>query len=215
MQAGWRMARGFDDRAAIVAMAEGLAAWDPALGLEVLESSSCLYDGAATTYALALAGGSRLRTRLREEVLGAGDLVVAPAELALDVEPPGPFLRIVHHGQPPRHFRERFVQTRGFDRIALGELPAGVSAARGGYRLTAVCEAPGSVPRGLRAEPWEHVLLVALREPARVEWGAGDGSRHELAGCLVQGIGGGGLSYRSDGLVVRLTMVPEMMLREA
>lgn len=101
--------------------------FDPALTFFSFPADDRLYDPDYTLYAVATSGPCVLSVYSRRQRVEAGDLVVIPAGLAIDVDPPGDFLVIRHAGAPPFHFRERFLQVWGFEHLtARGDTSEGV-----------------------------------------------------------------------------------------
>lgn len=104
------------DRAALVGAAEALRDWDALWDLEVPPRDARLYDAEATLYGVCLRSMT-VPYNHRAERAERGDLLVVPRELALDVEPEVDMLALRRAGDPPDHFRERFIQVWGFERL--------------------------------------------------------------------------------------------------
>ncbi len=94
--------------------------WEPALDLWREEDVPRLYEPAGTLYAVCLSS-TRLSTDRRVVDVTRGDLIIVPQAVAIDVETPVDLLCLSHNGVPPFHFRERFIQIWGFEKIGAEE----------------------------------------------------------------------------------------------
>ena len=88
--------------------------WEPSLSVKKPPSDAILYEPDGTLYAIALSD-CVLEIPRRIESLGAGDMVVIPRGFPVDAGPSADLLALCHDGPAPDHFRERFIQVRGFD----------------------------------------------------------------------------------------------------
>jgi hypothetical protein len=152
-------------------LAEELQRWEPQFVLNRLSQEERLYDQDGTLYAVCLSETATLVTDRRREPLGLGDLVVVPQSIAVDVVPEGSFLTLSASGTPPYHFRERFIQIQGFERLSLGMSTCGTlvdDAARHRISYQIVRAGPLNlidVPNS----PWERLLCIALDGDLKVE----------------------------------------------
>jgi hypothetical protein len=166
---------GADDWSAI---AEAIRAWEPAIEIDRGGPQGRLYDPDATTYAVCLGPACTLSTDRRRVAIAPGDLAVVPAGRALEVDPEAAFVAIRHLGQPPYHFRERFIQVWGFEHIpAAIRLDASrlvLDAARGTHRLSYRVLAPDRRSVAVNLAPATIGLMVGLSGSARIRVGAHD-----------------------------------------
>ena len=88
--------------------------WEPCLSVTKPPRDAVLYEPDGTLYAIALKDCA-LEIPRRGESLESGDIVVIPRGFPVDAGSSADFLGICHDGPPPDHFRERFIQVRGFD----------------------------------------------------------------------------------------------------
>ena len=102
------------------ALSTELKAWEPALELWFSRQVPRIYEPDGTLYAICLTT-TQLTTDRRHVDVGRGDLIVVPQALAIDVESPIDLICIKHEGMVPYHFRERFIQVWGFERITATE----------------------------------------------------------------------------------------------
>jgi len=117
-----------------------LAAWEPDFEVQRLAGQGRLYEPDGTLYAILLSDQTELRTDRRRQTMRRGDLVVVPQSVAVEVEPDADFLGLRVAGPPPYHFRERFIQVRGFEHFAAasGEILDDDARHRVGYRVAPV-----------------------------------------------------------------------------
>ena len=147
----------------------------------------------------------------RERAIRAGDIVVVPPALALEVEPEVDFLAVRWTGIVPDHFRERFIQVWGYDHFPADLEASRVTGGAGGIprahpaRPISASRAPsdsGSLPVPRRLPPREQTgydldLLLCLEGSVRV--GVEEiQRRQELGRGQLLGLGPE-LSYRASG----------------
>jgi hypothetical protein len=105
-----------DDETSRVALAATIRAWEPALDLVAARDDPRIYEPDGTLYAVGLGAEATLLVRHKVRPFRAGDMIVVPRAVAIDAEDPGAsYVAIVHDGIPPYHFRERFIQTWGYE----------------------------------------------------------------------------------------------------
>ena len=107
----------------------GSAQWEPCFSLHRPSRHEILYEPDGTLYAVALGTPMTISLHHRERAIRAGDIVVVPPALALEVEPEVDFLAVRWTGIVPDHFRERFIQVWGYDHfpadLEVSRAPAG------------------------------------------------------------------------------------------
>jgi hypothetical protein len=109
----WHLAN-LDDESALARLSDGIREWDPGFELYRPRPDALLYEPDGTLFAVALSPmTAECHRRLRE--VRPGDLLVVPAGLAVGVEPTVDLLGLRFGGEPPDHFRERFIQVWGYD----------------------------------------------------------------------------------------------------
>lgn len=111
------------DESALAGLIAALRAWEPRLDLFVSNDDSTLFEPDGTLYAVCLSE-SNLRFRHRVGVVRMGDALIVPQGVAVEADPGLDYVGIRHEGIPPYHFRERFIQSRGFEHV---EAPTGNS----------------------------------------------------------------------------------------
>lgn len=105
-----------EDVASVGRLAEAIREREPRLDLLVARDDSRIYEPDATLYAVGLAPETTLLARHKERAFRRGDLIVVPRSVAIDSVERGTFyVAILHDGPPPYHFRERFIQTWGYE----------------------------------------------------------------------------------------------------
>ncbi|MFO0890126.1 MAG: hypothetical protein U0790_13430 [Isosphaeraceae bacterium] len=115
-----------DDEAQTARLSAWIASWDATLSVLRPPANALLYEPDATLYGVGLGGSMTIRLDHRERVVRAGDLIVVPPALALEIEPEVDLLACACLGTPPEHFRARFVQVWGYEHLpaALAEGPS-------------------------------------------------------------------------------------------
>ena len=191
-----------DDPAGVERTARAIRDWEPHLDLIVTRDDPRIYEPDATLYAVGLAPETTLLARHKEQAFRRGDLIVVPRSVAIDADAPrDSYVAILHDGTPPYHFRERFIQTWGYEHrpaatgtiespyeeIAALRTTPGIASRTGG-------SSAGDSPVGLaaRAALDLHLLIgldgrgtigpvggraPASRVPGRTTQGAGDRRR--------------------------------------
>jgi hypothetical protein len=105
-----------DDESSRAALAAAIRAWEPALDLVATRDDPRIYEPDGTLYAVGRGPEVNLLVRHKVRPFRAGDMIVVPRAVAIDAEEPGAsYVAIFHDGIPPYHFRERFVQTWGYE----------------------------------------------------------------------------------------------------
>lgn len=156
-----------DEPEAIERLSSLLSDWEPCLSVTKPARDAILYEPDGTLYAIALADCD-LEIPRRGQSLRSGEMVVIPRGFPVDAGAAADFLAIRHDGPPPDHFRERFIQVRGFDIPAetstdsmIGELRWRISRTEVRYRI-AYARLDVSVANGgvnLPSCPFLRVLL--------------------------------------------------------
>lgn len=111
------------DEAAFAGLVAALRAWEPRLDLFVSNDDSTLFEPDGTLYAVCLSE-SNLRFRHRLGVVRSGDALIVPQGVPIEADPGLDYVGIRHEGTAPYHFRERFIQSRGFEHV---EVPTDTS----------------------------------------------------------------------------------------
>ncbi len=105
-----------DDEASIESLAAAIRSWEPRLDVVAARDNPMIYEPDGTLYAAAVAGESQLVARHKARPFRPGDVAVIPRAVAIDAEAPGAsYVAVRHDGDPPYHFRERFIQTWGYE----------------------------------------------------------------------------------------------------
>jgi len=112
-----RLSLNGDDPAAWLALSQSIRDWEPALDIWLDRLVPRIYEPDGTFYAVCL-GTTRLTTDRRAVDVHRGDLIIVPRSVAIDMETPVDLLCLKHDGMAPYHFRERFIQIWGFERIS-------------------------------------------------------------------------------------------------
>jgi hypothetical protein len=145
----------------------------------------------------------------RRQEIARGDAIVVPQGQALDIEPEVDLIAVRYDGPPPDHFRERFIQTWGFEHLAAQlapvrsaegvrhVIPAGDVRHRLSYAVTDADRRPGSRETGLAVD----IVFGLEGDSAVVSIGADlvrlgpsravaiwPGARYRLAGGTAVGI---------------------------
>jgi hypothetical protein len=105
-----------DDESSRARLAEAIREWDPGLDLVAARDDPRIYEPDGTLYAVGLADETSLLARYKVHEFCRGDMIVVPRSVAIEAEEPGAhYVAIRHDGPPPYHFRERFIQTWGYE----------------------------------------------------------------------------------------------------
>lgn len=104
------------DDADIERIGAAIREWEPCLDLLAAHDDPRIYEPDGTLYAVGLTPEASLLARHKRRAFRRGDLIVVPRSVAIDAEDAGAsYLAIRHDGTPPYHFRERFIQTWGYE----------------------------------------------------------------------------------------------------
>jgi hypothetical protein len=191
------------DAASIEALAAAIRVWEPRLDLIAALEDSMIYEPDGTLYAVALAPEVTLLARHKARVFRLGDMAIIPRAVAIDAEEPGAsYIAIRHEGDPPYHFRERFIQTWAFEHRPAATIDPETGfddvitpddlRFRVPYRRVAL----GNVGRGVATEFDLH-LWVGLEGRARLAT-AGSSRAYEIGpGNLA--LVGAGVDYSIEG----------------
>ncbi len=104
-----------EDDPSVVALAALVREWEPHLDLAAFRDDPLVYEPDGTLYAVGLGPGVTLSARHKAKAFRRGDAIVVPRSVAIDAEPGVDLVAIRHDGTPPYHFRERFIQTWGYE----------------------------------------------------------------------------------------------------
>ena len=104
-----------DREPSILALGEAIRVWEPTLELVCRRDDPLIFEPDGTLYAVGLGPPSTLLARHKPRAFGIGDAIVVPNSVAIEADPPTGFLGLLHEGTPPYHFRERFIQTWGYE----------------------------------------------------------------------------------------------------
>lgn len=109
-----------DDPSSLAALSEAIRAWEPSLDLVAARDDPRIYEPDGTLYAIGLADETSLLARYKVHEFCRGDMIVVPRGVAIEAEEPGAYyVAIRHDGPPPYHFRERFIQTWGYEHLGV------------------------------------------------------------------------------------------------
>ncbi len=154
-----------DDEASIATLAKVIRAWEPRLDVVAARANPMIYDPDGVLYAAAAGGEAVLVARHKTRAFRPGDVAVIPRAVAIDAEPPGAsYVAVRYDGDPPFHFRERFVQTWGYEHrtgLTLDEpdayddvLPEDDARFRVPFRRVVVGDRPAAARTGLDLHLW-------------------------------------------------------------
>jgi hypothetical protein len=143
------------------------------------EPQERLYEPDGTLYAICLDGPVVVATDRRQVKVHAGDLVILPPAVAVELSATSRWFGIVYTGPYPYHFRERFIQVWGFEHVPFrpgrkhDESEASHSAASRDLRHR-IYPAFGDYVADERSKSPEFVVAIRLEpddsEGFRVEW---------------------------------------------
>lgn len=183
MNPPWLAAR-IDDPPALERLSAAIREWDPAFDLYRPSPDALLYEPDGTLYAVALQTPMTAEVNRRERVVRPGDLLIVPRGLAVGIEPSVDLLGIRFDGEPPDHFRERFIQVWGFDHLPADDARETIAAADARFPLSyAVRRLVESSESGWEPEAPPHArrLLVVLEGRITIETGGEDRAAIALA----------------------------------
>ena len=195
------------DDATVAAIGDAIRDWEPCLDLVAATDDPMIFEPDGTLYAVGLAGETTLRARHKTATFRRGDLIVVPRSVAIDAEGSGArFVAVRHDGIAPYHFRERFIQTWGYEHRPAATnfaetafddvIPASDLRFRVPYRRIAIADSSLVAATGLEAH-----LLVVLEGRGTIGSAGGSGPPRPRAGrpgALVTG----GADYSIEGRVV-------------
>ena len=197
----------------VAAIAEVVRDWEPQLDLDVVIDTPLIYEPDGTLYAVSLSE-SELTVCYKRSNLRAGDAIVVPAGVVVEAESPIRLVAIRHGGRPPFHFRERFIQTWGFELKTirpetLEVIPEADARFRIPYRYQTSVDRPQTAETGIDLH-----LLIAIEGNGSIET---DGKSADFsAGSLA--LVSSGVSYRVAGAIrygrMRLTTEWEQEARQ-
>jgi hypothetical protein len=215
-----------DDEGQMARLSRWVGAWEPCFSISRPPRDALLYEPDGTLYAVAAGAPMTFRLNHRERAVAAGDALVIPQGLALDVEPRVELLAVTCTGTEPDHFRERFIQVWGFDHFP------GCGREAGGGTASWVQVIPADDPRyhvsmalavlsegcgPLQAPPSLHclTLVLGLEGELGVSLAAGPGPAEIPPGRLLGLAPGGALELVGSGraAVIRLLSEPAFHAR--
>jgi hypothetical protein len=176
------LAANLDDPTAMERLSAEIRSWDPTFDLYRPASDALLYEPDGTLYAIALQAPMTAAYNRRERVLRPGDLLVVPQGLAVEIEPTVDLLGLRFEGQPPDHFRERFIQVWGYDYFPADESSEIVADDDLRFPLSySVRRLSESTEPPPPSSPLARRLLIALEGRIVVDPAGGDRQAVELA----------------------------------
>ncbi len=201
-----------DDEASVAELGGAIREWEPRLDLLAVRGDPRIYEPDATLYAVGLAAETILLARHKLRSFRRGDLIVVPRSVAVDAEESAvDYVAIRHDGTPPYHFRERFIQTWGYEHRPASTLDGESSCDdvvpdddpryRVPYRRSAVGDIPLVAAAGLDLH-----LLVVLEGRGTV---GGDARREVGPDDLILVAGGGDYSVEGRLIVGRFLLRAE------
>lgn len=176
MNSPWLTAN-LDDPSALEPLSAEIRAWDPAFDLYRPAPDSLLYEPDGTLYAIALQAPMTAEYNRRKRAVRPGDLLVVPRGLPVGIEPTVDLLGLRFEGEPPDHFRERFLQIWGYDHLPADDRRATLGDAEADLRFPLSCSVLPLSESSLPLPGWaSHArrLLIALEGRIAVE-SVGDG----------------------------------------
>lgn len=206
---------GAGDDEALAVLGEAIRAWEPTLDIVWARDDPMIFEPDGTLYAIGLEDETTLLARHKARAFRRGDMVVVPRSVAIDAEGRGArFVAVRHDGVAPYHFRERFIQTWGYEHRPAAAGPGGESPddvvpdsevrLRIPYRRFAVGGGRHDGGSGLDAH-----LLVVLEGRATIA--SADGATRREAGPddLALVVGGADYSIEGRAVVGRLILRAE------
>src|SRR5262249_31270641 len=110
------LAAHFDDLTSLDRLSGAIRAWEPRFDLVAARDNPMIYEPDGLLYAAAVPPASTLVARHKVRAFRPGDLAIVPRAGATDAEGEGAsYVAIRYDGEPPQHFRERFLQTWGYE----------------------------------------------------------------------------------------------------
>ncbi|MDR3623248.1 MAG: hypothetical protein P4L85_28095 [Paludisphaera borealis] len=212
MNSPW-LAANLDDPTALESLSAEIRAWDPAFDLYRPASDALLYEPDGTLYAIALQAPMTAEYNHRKREVRPGDLLIVPSGLPVGIEPAVDLLGLRFEGEPPDHFRERFLQVWGYEHLPAVEGGEIVADADLRFPLSYAVrwiEESTELPPG--SSSLGRCLLIALEGTITIEAGDGDRATVELAprdALLTDG--GGDLVVRGPGRLAVLRVEPEIV----
>jgi hypothetical protein len=173
----WNKPVSWNDPGDLALLSAAVSAWEPCLEVCRPPRDALLYEPDGTLYAVCLADGLTLTACTKTHSLSQGDLVVIPQAFAVDAGPKVDFLAVRHLGEPPDHFRERFLQTWGVD-VRRATWPAApglnevVAESESRLRFPYTVASLGGTERSVRLPPGAALMCVALEGRAHLEGGS-------------------------------------------
>jgi hypothetical protein len=202
-----------DDPSALERLSAEIRAWDPAFDLLRPPADALLYEPDGTLYALALGSPMTAEFNHRIRELRPGDLLVVPRSLPVAIEPTVDLLGIRFEGEPPDHFRERFIQVWGYDHLPAADPSAPVAEPDLRFpvhrSIMVVAGEPTPLPGSTACD---RRLVIVLEGRVAVEADADGRSSVELGPRDVLSTdGAAALVARGSGLVVVIRIEPEIV----
>ena len=122
MNSPWLIAN-LDDVSTLEGLSAEIRAWDPAFDLVRPATDALLYEPDGTLYAVALQAPMTAEFNRRTRDVLPGDLLIVPRSVPVEIEPTVDLLGVRFEGDPPDHFRERFIQVWGYDHLPAVDNP--------------------------------------------------------------------------------------------
>jgi len=202
-----------DDASALERLSAEVRAWDPAFDLLRPPSDALLYEPDGTLYAVALHAPMTAEFNHRIRDLRPGDLLIVPRSVPVGVEPTVDLLGIRFEGEPPDHFRERFIQVWGYDHYPAADPNASVADADLRFPIrrsvTPVSETPVPLPG---STAYDRRLVIVL--DGRISVGAGIDGRSSVdlgPRDVLLTDGEPALVAHGSGLLVMIQVEPEIV----
>jgi hypothetical protein len=203
------------DDAALAALGDAIRDWEPTLDLVWARDDPMIFEPDGTLYAVGLGAETPLLARHKARAFRRGDMIVVPRSVAIDAGGPGArFVAVRHDGVAPYHFRERFIQTWGYEHrpasAGLGAespddvIPDSEVRLRIPYRRLAVEGGRHEGSSGLDAH-----LLVVLEGRATIGLAGGPTRREAGPDDLALVVGGADYSIEGRAVVGRLILKAE------
>lgn len=212
MNSPWLIAN-LDDASALERLSAEIRAWDPAFDLFRPAADALLYEPDGTLYAVALQAPMTAEFNHRTRALSPGDLLIVPRSVPVGIEPTVDLLGIRFEGEPPDHFRERFIQVWGYDHFPAADPGAPVAGTDLRFpvrrSITPVSETPTPLPG---STAYDRRLVIVLEGRTGVE--AVDDERRSVdlgPRDVLLTDGAVALVARGSGLLVVLQIEPEIL----
>ncbi len=212
MNSPW-LAANLDDSLSLEPLSAEIRAWDPAFELYRPAADALLYEPDGTLYAIALGAPMTAEYLHRKREVRPGDLLIVPSGLAVGVEPAVDLLGLRFEGEPPDHFRERFIQVWGYELLPAEDDRETVADADLRFPLSYAVRRIDESSTPLRASSsLGRRLLIALEGRIAVE--AAGGRRATVAMSPRDALLIGGdedLTIRGPGRLAVLDVEPEIV----